>query len=342
MGAIIDMLQRGAFEEMSFQFAPQVLLYSAIELGVFPAMAAGNKSVSRVAMATGCSQRGTRVLLDCMAALGLLEKEDERYELNSYSRRFLLPSGEEYVGPMFAPWEQLLRLWLSLPAAVRTGRPTLPLLTDEEREKLNLDTVEALFRLHKSSAWRLADLFDSQITLCQGARAAIKILDMAAGSAVWSIPFALKSRSVEVTAVDWIPVLEIARRHAREFGVESQYLFIGEDIRKVEFREPEYDWALLAHICHSEGAAWSRRLIENCFRALRENGTLLIMEYLRDEESKHDLMPLILAANALLGTDEGDTFTFSQYERWLLDAGFSEARMIRIEGHYPVISALKA
>lgn len=341
MEPITEMLERGALEELSFDFAPQLLLFVAGELGIFPALAAGAEDVSGVAMATECSPRGARILLDCLAALGLLEKENERYHLNRYSRKYFLPSSEEYVGSLFGSCDQLLRLWLSLPAAVRTGRPTLALLTEKERAKLNLDTVEALFRVHRAYAWRLADLLESQMRLSGKDQAPIKILDVAAGSAVWSIPFALKSRNVEVTAIDFVPALDIARKHTREFGVESQYRFVGEDIRKMEFGAPQYDWALLGHICHSEGAFWSRRLIENCFRALRKNGRLLIMEYLREEKTNSDLIPLVLAINALLGTEEGDTFTFSQYEGWLLDAGFSETCMIPVDGRSPVISGLR-
>ncbi len=342
MGPIVEMLERGALEELSFQFAPQVLLFAAVELGIFPAIAAGNHYVSGIAMTAGCSTRGTRMLLDCMVAVGLLEKENASYDLNSYSRRYFLPSSEEYVGSVFAAYDPLLRLWLSLPAAIRTGKPNLALFTDEEKEKLNLDTVEALFRVHKGCAWRLVDFLESGIALFREDCGPVKILDVAAGSAVWSIPFALKSKNVKVTAIDFVPVLQVARKHVREFGVEEQYRFVGGDIRKIEFGDSEYDWALLAHICHSEGADGSRRLIEKCFRALRRAGRLLIMDYLPDEERKSDLMPLILAVNTLLGTDAGDTFTFAQYERWLLDAGFREARMIRLDGHSPVVGGLKA
>ncbi len=342
MEPIVEMLERGALEELSFQFAPPILLSSAIEVGIFPAIAAGKRDVSSIAAVTACSERGARIVLDCMVALGLLEKENESYRLNGYARKYFLPSSEDYVGPVFASCGRLLRLWLSLPEAVKTGEPTLGLLTEDERAKLNLDTVEALFRIHKGCAWKLADVLEKKPNLFGKDRKAVKILDVAAGSAVWSIPFALKSRNVEVTAIDFVPVLEVARRHTREFGLESQYRFVRGDIRKMEFGELQYDWAFLGHICHSEGAAGSRRLIEKCFRALRRDGRLLIMDYLPDEERKSDLMPLILAVNALLGTAAGDTFSFAQYERWLLNAGFSEARMIRLDGHSPVISGLKA
>jgi SAM-dependent methyltransferase len=110
----------------------------------------------------------------------------------------------------------------------------------------------------------------------------------------------------------------------------------------MDFGSEKYDLALLGHICHSEGAEWSRRLIDKCFRALRKNGRLLIIDYIVDEERRSGLMPLLLALNALLGTEEGDTFTFSEYRQWLSNAGFTEVRAMPLEGQSPIIAALKA
>lgn len=236
---------------------------------------------------------------------------------------------------------QLVKLWLTLPEAVRTGRPTLSLFTEEEREGLNVAIADALFQVHRGYAWRLVDVLENHSSILAECNAISKILDVAAGSAVWSLPFALKYKDVKVTATDFVPVLEAARKYARQFGVENQYRFIGADIRETEFGSDEYDLALLGHICHSEGAHWSQRLIGKCFHALRKNGRLLIMDYIPDEERKSDILPLLLAINALLGTEEGETFTFSQYKHWLLNAGFQKVQTIPINGHSPVIVGLK-
>jgi ubiquinone/menaquinone biosynthesis C-methylase UbiE len=169
----------------------------------------------------------------------------------------------------------------------------------------------------------------------------VRILDVAAGSAVWSIPFVLKCFSGQVTAVDFAPVLDVARKYVRRFGMEDRYTFSDGDIREVDFGVDKYDFVLLGHICHSEGASWSKRLIEKCYRALKADGRLLIMDYVVDEERKTELIPLLVALNALLGTDEGDTFSFSDYKRWLIETGFSDVQSLQIEGHSPVILGVK-
>jgi ubiquinone/menaquinone biosynthesis C-methylase UbiE len=168
-----------------------------------------------------------------------------------------------------------------------------------------------------------------------------RILDVGAGSAVWSLPFASQCPNVEVTAIDFPPVLPIARKFACRFGVEKQYRFVGADIRTVDLGEQEFDLVLLGHICHSEGPRRSRELFSRCFRALKNKGRLLIMDYLVDENRASELLPLLLALNTLLGTDEGDTFTMSEYMAWLQDAGFTRVESVAVKEHSPVIVATK-
>lgn len=141
--------------------------------------------------------------------------------------------------------------------------------------------------------------------------------------------------------MDFFPELEVARRYTRRFGVENRYRFVAANLREVDFEREAYDLVLLGHICHSEGAEWSQRLIGKSFDTLKENGKLVIIDYVPDEERRSRLMPLLMAVNALLGTEEGDTFTFSQYKNWLLNKGFLEAQTVRVDDHSPVIVGLK-
>jgi SAM-dependent methyltransferase len=339
MISISEKVEKGTLDELSFHFAPHIVLFTALKLGIFPAVASGPGSITSIAGAIDCSPRGVRMLLDCLAAMELLNKQDEQYTLNDLSRRYFLRDSEDYIGNIFACCDEMLKLWRTLPEGVRTGKPTLSILDKEEKRRLTLLTVDGLFQAHKAVAWKLADrvMNDSFLTRA----AVVTILDVASGSAVWSIPFALKCSSGQVTAVDFTPVLDIARKYVRRFGVEDRYTFSDGDIREVDFGADKYDFVLLGHICHSEGANWSQGLIEKCFRALKADGRLLIMDYVTDEERKTELIPLLVALNALLGTDEGDTFCFSDYERWLIETGFTDVQSLHIEGHSPVILGVK-
>lgn len=341
MTPFTEKLTASALDELSLDFAPQLLISTAVKLKVFPVIASGAKNLNSIALATKCSMRGMKMVLDCLAAMGLLKKENEEYDLNRLSRKYFLSSSPDYIGPLLLHSDQVLRLWLTLPEAVKTGRPTLSLFAQEEKENLNTGIAEGLFQVYKAHAWRLPELLAERGFLSKEYNAIIKIIDVAAGSAVWSLPFGVKYERAEITAVDFVPVLEMAKRYIRRYGIEERYRFFGADVREADFGGDNYDLALLGHICHCEGAQGSRGLIGKCFRALKTGGRLLIMDYLPDEERKSAFFPLLLAVNALLGTEEGDTFTFGQYRDWLLSAGFREIQTLAVDNHSPIIVALK-
>ncbi|MGH7847714.1 MAG: class I SAM-dependent methyltransferase [Candidatus Binatia bacterium] len=327
-------LKKGALNEINFSFAPQLILWTALELEIFPALEGGANSLDRLAALLRCSEKGLRRILDCLAAMGFVEKRNQTYDLTAVARSYLLPSSENYVGHLFSGSAQLMKYWLTLPEAVRTGRPTLGLFPDADREAYDFEVIEALFQFHKHSAWELARAVLQKAT-------PTRILDVGAGSAVWSLPFASQCPQLEVTAIDFPPVLALARKFARRFGVEKQYRFIGGEILTVDLGEQEFDLVLLGHICHSEGPRRSRELFSQCFRALKNKGRLLIMDYIADEGRASEFLPLLLALNTLLGTDEGDTFTMSEYLEWLRQAGFIGVESLCVKGHAPVVMACK-
>ncbi len=77
MITIAEKLARGELDELSFHFAPQVLLFTALKLGIFPTMGKGAKGLSSIALATECPPRGVGMVLNWLTAMGLLEKKND-------------------------------------------------------------------------------------------------------------------------------------------------------------------------------------------------------------------------------------------------------------------------
>lgn len=321
------------WERLGFLFAPEVILFTAFELGLFEELGRGARSAAALAAASGLSQRGVPRLLESLAALGLVVKDGGRYSLSPLARRYCLAASADYMGPVALSWKPLMFLWLGLPEAVRTGHPVLASLPKRWRRDYDVHLAHALFRLHRDPAWELA----AKVRLPYE-----DVLDVAAGSCVWSLPFALLRRRARVTALDSAPVLEAARGYARAFGVEKRYRFVAADLHEAALGEERYDIALAGHICHSEGAEGSRELILRCHRALRPAGVLVVLDYLMNEERTGPWPALLFSLNALLGSERGDTFSFAQYRSWMYEAGFARVRQIRLRHHPPAIAAIKS
>jgi MoxR-like ATPase len=74
------------------------ILQAGIELRVFDAIAAGATDVRAIAASAGSSQRGTRILLDALAALELLERRDGSYALSTLAEEYLVSGRTGYLG----------------------------------------------------------------------------------------------------------------------------------------------------------------------------------------------------------------------------------------------------
>jgi SAM-dependent methyltransferase len=166
------------------------------------------------------------------------------------------------------------------------------------------------------------------------------VLDLAAGSGVWGIALAESSPDVTVTAVDWADVLPATKATVARFGLSDRYQFVGGDLLEADFGQGN-NVALLGHILHSEGEARSRRLLQKTFDALAPGATIAIGEFLVDQDRNGPLGSLFFAANMLVNTEEGDTFSFEEISGWLKEAGFTNPRLLEAPGPSPLVLATK-
>ena len=81
-----------------FAYQRSAALKSAIDLDVFTAIDEGAQTPPAIATRCGASERGTRILCDYLAVLGLLKKADVTYQLAPESATFLSRRSPAYWG----------------------------------------------------------------------------------------------------------------------------------------------------------------------------------------------------------------------------------------------------
>ena len=316
--------------------AMSLTLEAALHLNVFDQLDAGPRTADEVAKATKCAPRGMRALLGALVGMELLTREGDRFALTPESAAFLVHSKPTFFGALAERMrEQYIPAWLPLEDAVRTGEPRRRVDTEGEASEFFPALVAALFRMNFPAARAL-----SEALKVGDGNAAASVLDLAAGSCVWSLPIAQRSKHVRVTAIDWPGVLATARRHAEQHGVAAQYAFVGGDLATVDLGKG-HDVALLGHILHSLGEAKSRDLLKRAAAALRPGGTIAIAEFVPNDERTGPLVPMLFGLNMLMNTEDGDVFTLAQMRGWLEDAGFRDVRTLAAPAPSPLILATR-
>lgn len=322
--------------QMAWGYAPPLILEAGIRHKVFDTLDGGAKTVAEMATATGASERGLKAVMNALVALGFLKKSGDRYELTPESSMFLVTTKPTYFGGMIAHTSgQLMPNWLRLTDVVKTGKPVAAVNAEDAGSPFFQELVSNIFPMSYGAAKALA----AHLNFGE-AGGTVKVLDLAAGSGVWSIAIAQSSPRVQATAVDWEGVLPVTKKTVAKFGLSERYSFVAGDLDSAEFGSG-YNVATLGHILHSEGVERSKKLLRKVYDALAPGGTIAIQEFLVNADRTGPPMGLIFAVNMLINTDSGDTFSFEEIAGWLKEAGFKDARPLEAPGPSPLILATK-
>jgi SAM-dependent methyltransferase len=298
-------------------------LETAVDVGLFDRLAEESLTAVELARATECSPRGVRMLADALAALGLLTKVGERYALTETARAFLVSSSPASVAGLVGLSAAFRRPFEHLTAVVRTGRPA-PALEDAGAGVFP-ELVGSLFPSSFAVSRRAREALPARV------RSRVKrVLDVAAGSAAWSLAWADADPEVRVTALDFGRVLDVTRRYTDAFGCTDRYDFVEGDLRTTRFGTGRYDLVLLGQICHSEGPRGCQRLVAKCARALAPGGVLLVADMIADDRRAGPARHFLFALNMLVATTDGDVFTRAEFGEWSRRAGLGRVKRLDV------------
>ena len=154
----------------------------------------------------------------------------------------------------------------------------------------------------------------------------LKILDIAAGHGLFGIGFAKNNPQAEITALDWKPVLEVAKENAQKAGVSDRYKTIEGSAFDVEFGSG-YDLVLLTNFLHHFDAPTCETLLRKVRSALADGGRVVTLEFVPNEDRVTPPDAAGFSVVMLTSTPSGDAYTFSELERMFANAGFSRSTL---------------
>jgi len=296
----------------------------AVQFGVFTRIAEGRKTVAQIAHEAKASERGMQRLLNVLVSLNFLTRLGDTYELAPVASEYLVRGKPFYLG-LLMEGDWLWESWGRLFETVRTGTPFRHVdEATEEATRFFKALIPTLHVVNLPGARRAASLLLSKGVPAEG----LHVLDIACGSAVWSIAITeAAGASTRVVAQDLANVLELTRKYLRLHGVEDQYEFLPGDQRKLEFGANRFDLAMIARYLHELGAEAACDLFRRVFIALKPGGRIAVADWMPNNERTGPPGPLLYALRMLLHTHEGDAHTAEDYMRWLGSVGFTEIEL---------------
>lgn len=300
-------------------FHQTAAMRAAIDLELFTAVAEGNTTIPQLAGRCQASERGIRILCDYLTILGFLTKNDGKYGLAPDAALFLDKRSPAYMGGMtgFLHSHELTTAFTDLTKTVRDGRTILEDQgTVSDENPVWVEFARAMVPMIMMPAQMIAKIVEVPHDR------PVRVLDIAAGHGMFGITLAQKNPNVEVTAVDWAPVLKVAEENAAKFGVSDRHHILPGSAFEVDFGSG-YDLVLLTNFLHHFDVPTCESLLRKVHAALDDGGRALTLEFVPNEDRVTPAGSASFAMIMLATTAAGDAYTFAEYDRMFRNCGFA-------------------
>ena len=265
------------------------------------------RTAREIAEALKTDGRATEILLDALAAMGLLKKTGVRYKNTPLSNRFLISKSPRYQGDIIRHADTLWKNWSGLDEVIRTGNP----------HHVAHDQDSFIRGMHNLALLKAKDLVGTI-----GMKGVRRALDLGGGPGTYSMEMAKKG--VSVTLFDRPETIKIAKNIIGKSGVANIHFIEGDFL--YDDMGSGYDLIFISQVLHSCSEGESLRTIEKSRRSLNRKGRIAIQEFYLEEDRTRPVQSALFSINMLVNTPEGRCYSPSEIRGWLSRSGFRAIR----------------
>jgi ubiquinone/menaquinone biosynthesis C-methylase UbiE len=305
-----------AIIDTAFAYQRTFALKAAVECDIFTAIGEGNRTAAEIANARGISERGTRIVCDFLTTLGFLTKDGSNYALAPDAAMFLDRRSPAYLGSAV----EFLATFKNVEYAARATDVVRTGTTPDAATMAPEHEFWPLFARAMASFMALPAILTSQVADID-ANAETRVLDIAAGHGEFGFAVARRYPKARIVALDWKPVLAVARERAKEAGLADRFEELAGDAFSVDFGTG-YDLVLVPNFLHHFSEITNVAFLHKIAAALKRRGQIVIVEFVPNADRITPPLPARFAFTMLANTERGDAYTRAELDRMLEAAGF--------------------
>jgi phospholipid N-methyltransferase len=280
-------------------------LYVANEVGLFEHLAEGPITLDELSERTGVPRRTIRILADAMVALGLVDRQGDRYQNGPVAATFLSGRTPADLRPFLRFWNRIsYPSWMHLEESMRTGQAAVGHLS-EELVKVYSEGVEAITA---GTAMALATTYDF--------RQHQRVLDLGGGTGSFLLAVLRNYSHLETTLFEQPDIAAVARQHL--VGTPA-----GEQVKIVEgdfFKDPipeGHDAVIVANVVHIFSPEHTRALLQRTRERVPVGARLLLVDFWTDPTHTQPTLATLLAGEFQMFSGEGDVYSEEEVHEWL-------------------------
>ena len=310
--------------KIAYAFREAKALLSAVEVGVFTALADGPLEYDRLRRRIGLHERGARDFLDALVALGLLDREEDgRYRNAPGSNAYLSRRSADYVGGLLDHLNtREYPYWSLLTRALQTGDPQFG-----DRSNGHYGALYA----HQADVETFAQAMSAGTLVVAKALAARfswknykTLIDV--GSAEGCLPAEIARSHPHISGggFDLPAIGPVFETYVSKRGLSQRLRFYAGDFLVDPL--PHADVLVMGRVLHNWDLSTKKMLLAKAYAALPPGGALIIYERLIDDDRKASTAGLLDSLNMLVMTDGGFDYSASDCFSWMREAGFRQMR----------------
>jgi predicted O-methyltransferase YrrM len=313
-----------AILKLARQFMESRILLSAAEMNLFTLLDGMPSTAKDLAGTLNADLRSLTILLDALAAMGLLSKKEDMYLSALDAAPFLTDKSPRSVLPMILHAAHLWESWSDLTPIVKgAGLTEAPASSDRDADELRA----FIGAMHVAGT----PLAQKIVTAIQPGPART-LIDVGGASGTYTIAFLRAAPEMKATLFDRPAVIQIARERLVEAGMLDRVRLVAGDFYEDEL-PGGHDLAVLSAIIHQNSPGRNVELFRKVRRAMVPGGRIIIRDHVMAPGRTEPKDGAIFAVNMLVNTVGGSTYTFGEIRNWLEEAGFMSVRFLKAGEH---------
>ncbi|MCC6601407.1 MAG: methyltransferase domain-containing protein [Crocinitomicaceae bacterium] len=293
-------------------------LGSAVKLKIVDHLTMDYKDVKQIAKSANVSELGAEIILDCLDALGYVQKKDSQYAFTKRGYKNLSTQSPDNFRNFILFCDSLYKGYSDLSETIRLGKRPQPKaleeLTDYEWELFSTAMIDISKTNYKETGKKIP------IT-----KSHLKLLDLGGSHGLYSIELCRLHSQLKATIVDMLPVKKYADQSIAQHKAD-RVSFLPANFMKDEIPK-NVDVILAFNIIHGFNASDNEMLAKKVYNSLNEGGMYVILDQIKGIGGSSQMSKATTSYMALnlLHEAGGKTYSKSEIDTFTKIAGFKHS-----------------
>ena len=298
-------------------------LTASAKLGLTGALSPTFQGVSALAQSCEINEKGCRLLLDCLEALGYVEHRHGEFRFSKRGLKHLDPQAANTFHWFILFGDLLFRSFDNLEHTIREGAP---------KQKYYENYGDAEWEIYSRAMAEIARNNIPEISRkVKLPKQASKLLDLGGNHGLYSIALCRLQPQLQAVVLDGEPVRKYTDEYISKAQMQTRVHFQAGDFLQDQLPGGQ-DVVLLFNIIHMFGEAENINLLQRIGKALNPGGQVLVFDQINGVGSRSQLaraMTSYMALN-LFHQANGNTYSFDNVQNWASQTGYSSCSLSKL------------